>query len=160
MKTLPRRFRDDSSSRIGTYEAFLDLLTLFCFILLFAAAIYIAQPVSSGIAEVASQDAVRGAIPATLPDGQVEIKVSKEGVVDRLTVVDGVIGRTLEFEIVSNSVSLELDSVKTSLLTASNIHLAVFEDAQPVNSGVVLAIQRWLSYNEFGRYKFYFVQPR
>ena len=160
MKTLPRRFRDDSSSRIGTYEAFLDLLTLFCFILMFAAAIYIAQPVSSGTAEVAAQDAVRGAVPAALPDGQVELKVFKEGSVDRLTVLDGVTRRTLDFEIVSNSVSSELDSIRPSLLTASNIYLAVFEDTQPANPGVVLAIQRWLSYNEFGRYKFYFVQPR
>lgn len=160
MKSLPRRFRDDSSSRIGTYEAFLDLLTLFCFILMFAAAIYIAQPVSSGMAEVAVQDAVRGATPAALPDGQVELKVSKEGTVDRLTVLDGVTGRTFAFEIISNNVSFELDSVRPSLLTASNIYLAVFEDTQPVNSGVVFEIQRWLSYNEFGRYKFYFIQPK
>ena len=160
MKADPRRFRDDSSSRIGTYEAFLDLLTLLCFVLMFAAAIYIAQPVSSGTADVAAQDATRGAAPVILPDGHVELKVSSEGMIDRLTVLDGVAGRTLDFEIVSNSVTLELDSVRSSLLTASNIYLAVFEDAQPVNSGVVLAIQRWLSYNDFGRYKFYFVQPK
>lgn len=160
MKNLPRRFRDDSSSRVGTYEAFLDLLTLFCFILMFAAALYIAQPVSSGMAEVTAKDAMRGAVPAGLPGGLVELKISTEGTIDRLTVLDGITGRTLDFEIVSNSVSSELDSVRSSLLTASNIYLAVFEDTQPANSDVVLAIQRWLSYNDFGRYKFYFIQPR
>lgn len=160
MKILPRRFRDDSSSRIGAYEAFLDLLTLFCFVLMFAAAIYITQPVSSGLAEVAAEDAVRGPVPADLPRELVELKVSTEGTVDRLTVLDGITGRTFDFEIVSNSVSAELNSVRSSLLTASNIYLAVFEDTQPVNSDVVLEIQRWLSYNEFGRYKFLFVQPK
>ena len=53
MKAPVRRFRDDSNSRIGTYEAFLDLLTLFCFILIFAAAMYVAQP-ASNVAQPAS----------------------------------------------------------------------------------------------------------
>ena len=160
MKNLPRRFRDDSGSRIGTYEAFLDLLTLFCFILMFAAAIYIVQPISVGTTEVAAQDAMRGAEPALLPVGHVELKVFREGRADRLTVLDGVTDQTLHFKIVSNNVSSQLDSVRTSLVTASNIYLAVFEENQPVTSDVVLAIQRWLSYNGFGRYKFYFVEAK
>jgi hypothetical protein len=160
MKVLPRRFRDESSSRIGSYEAFLDLLTLFCFILMFAAALQVAQPASTGTAQVSAQDAKRGASPGRLPATQVELKVSKEGSIDKLTILDGPARQTFDFELADSHVDFELTSVESSLRGASNICIAVFEDSQPVNPDVVVAIQRWLSYNALSNYQFYFVEPR
>jgi hypothetical protein len=160
MKALPPRFRDDSSSRIGTYEAFLDLLTLFCFILMFAAAIYVANPAPPGSTELLAQDAARGATPGVLPNSQVELKIAREGTINRLTVLDGSANRTLNFEVTDSNIGSTLASIQSSLQIASNVSIAVFEDSQPVDAEIVVAIQRWMSYNNMGRYKFYFVEPR
>jgi hypothetical protein len=128
---------------------------------MFAAAIYIAQPAgSTGVAQVTAEDAVRGVSPAVLPQGLVEIKISRDGALDRLTVLDGVTGRTTDFDVTATNIADQLAPLEPSLRAASNICIAVFEDAQPVNSEVVLAIQRWLSYSEMGKYQFYFVQPK
>jgi hypothetical protein len=145
MKILARRFRDSSNSRIGTYEAFLDLLTLFCFALMFAAAIYVAQPTSSGSSKIATRDATRGSPPRAMAAKSVELKLSKVMGINKLTVLDGTTGRTLDFEITGINVRSELASIESSLRAASNIYVAAFEDSQQVDAEVLVEIQRWLA---------------
>jgi hypothetical protein len=159
MKVYPHYFRQDSGSRIGTYEAFLDLLTLFCFILMFAAAMYVTPQPPVGAVNVETEQASRGSPAGLLPNKDVELKLSKEGNTNRLTILAGPASETLDFEVSGSNINSILTSFMTSFLAASNISIAVFEDQRPVNPEVLVDIQRWMSFHNIGRYRFYFVEP-
>jgi len=163
MLRIPRHFRDSANSKIGTYEAFLDLLTLLCFIFIFAATIYIDRYTAAqagGASKIMSQEAVRGAVPAVLQRGEVEFKVDRSAERDRLTIMDSVAGQTNQFLLGQTDVAMNLESIRPSLDSATNISIAVFDETQPVSSDVIVAIQRWLSYNGYSQYKFYFVRQK
>ena len=89
-----------------------------------------------------------------------ELKLSRDGPITTLAVVDGPANRTIEFQLTNSLVNPALTSIEPSLRAASNICIAVFEDSQPVDAETLVAIQRWLAYNGMGRYQFYFVEPK
>lgn len=163
MGSLPRNFRDSANSKIGTYEAFLDLLTLLCFIFIFSTVIFIERYKSAeagGASNVVSRFAVRGAIPAVLPDGEVAFKIERSDGADLLTILDSVTGTTNQFNLSRTILAENLQTAQRSLTATTNITISVFEDTQPVSSDTIVAIQRWLTYNGYGNYKFYFVGQR
>ena len=163
MIRTPRHFRDSANIKIGTYEAFLDLLTLLCFILIFVAAFYIERysaALAGGASKVVSKEAVRGIVPEVLQRGEVEFKLERTEGQDRLTILDSVTGQANPISLNMADFAANLEPFRPSLDGATNISIAVFDEPQPVSSDVIVAIQRWLSYNGYGHYKFYFVTQR
>lgn len=166
MVQTPRHFRDSSNSRIGTYEAFLDLLTLLCFVFIFAAVISLdrySAAQAAGPSEISSVEAIRGASPAILNRGDVQLNLERSEGNELLTVMDSVAVRTNQFKVDRAQISVNLESIRSSLNSATNIAIAVFdgnEDSQSVSADIIVALQRWLTYNGYGQYKFYFVRKQ
>jgi len=159
MRGYHRHLVDDSNSRIGAYEAFLDLLTLLSIVMIFAATIYMAQSAPGARTLVTAEEAVRGQPPRQLPQGQFILIVSRENGIDKLTIVDGKAHTTMKTEITEDKVESVLRAAQPALERSESINFAVFEEREAVNPSIVVATQRWLSSNNFGKYHFSFVGP-
>jgi hypothetical protein len=160
MQQHAHQSREDINPKIGAYEAFLDLLTLISFLMIFAASIYMARSPAGPQSTIASHNAVRNPDPKTVAADEVIISILREGGLDKLRIVDGRTSSQRKFRINTGNIDDVLASTKSMLDQAKNIDLAVYEDEGSVNAGLVLSAQRWFSLNNYSRYRFYFVGAR
>lgn len=160
MMVYRHKINDDENSRIAAYESLLDLFTLFSFILIFAAFIYVTQfsQNSKDGASIFAQDAVSGSgIQKTFPKDMLLLIVYQENTKDWLRVIDGVKNESVTFTVTTSSIKDVLNSLSSRFALASKINIGIYEIDQPVNPGIVIEVQRWLSDHGHHEYKIYFV---
>src|ERR1035441_9387682 len=150
---IPREIRhpDASNTRVAAYESLLDLLTLISFLLILAAFLYVARA-SAGDrnwASVTAQLAQRGSgTPRAIPRNAFLIILSREKSTDMMNAVSGASGFKTNLVVTPETVGGALGGFSNELAHV-RISIGVYEPKEKVNPGLVIDVQRWLTYHQF-----------
>ena len=157
---IPRGIRqpDASNARVAAYESLLDLLTLISFLLILAAFVYVARA-SAGDrnwASVTAQRAQRGSgTPRAIPRNAFLIILSRENSTNMMNAISGASGFKTNLVVTPETVGGALGGFSNELAHVT-INISIYEPKEKVNPGVVLDLQRWLTYHQFSDWQLYF----
>jgi hypothetical protein len=136
----------------------LDLLTLISFLLILAAFVYVAQA-SAGDrnwASVTAQRAQRGSgTSRAIPRNAFLIILSRENSTDMMNALSGASGFRTNLVVTPETVGGAVGGFSNELAHVK-INISVYEPKEKVNPGVVLDLQRWLTYHQFSDWQLYF----
>jgi hypothetical protein len=157
---IPREARnpDGSNSRVAAYESLLDLLTLISFLLILAAFLYVASA-SAGDrnwASVSAQLAQRGSgTPRAIPSNAFLILLFNENSTNMMNAISGATGFRTNLVVTPGTVANALTGFSNELAHV-RISISLYEPKERVSPGIVLDVQRWLTYHQFNDWQLYF----